>query len=421
MNAFPSPRPPRVADVAVIGSGIVGLSVAHHLLDRGQSCLLIDAKGPAGETSFGNAGSISVGNVLPQSTPGIAWKALRMLANPLAPLKLDWGASPGYAKWLAQFLAAGQQARVLPIVDALNALNTASRGAWLALAERVRAHDLLAHTGYLHVYSQARTFERGAWERALMRERGVAFDVLDEAQLRELEPGIGAGFRHAVFQRDSLAMRDPGEFCRRLCDRLAARGATPLIATVTQLRREGDGYRVTTGEGSVHAGRVVVAAGAWSNRLLAPFGVRLPVIPARGYHLMYPQAEAVVRRPTLWAERYMVVSPMQAGIRMTSIKELTALGRDPHYHLIRRLDPEARTLFPALAGKPVAEWAGNRPCTPDSLPIIDRVPGEDVYIATGHGHLGMTQGPATGRLLDQLMAGDATDIPLAPYRLSRFA
>jgi D-amino-acid dehydrogenase len=420
MSAPSSSPSPRTTDVAVIGSGIVGLSTAHHLIDRGLSCTLIDAKGPAGETSFGNAGSISVGNVMPQSTPGIVTKALRMLANPLAPLKLDWAVSPSYAHWLLQFLSQGRMQHVLPIIDALNAINTASRGAWIELGDRIQASDLIAHTGYLHVYSEEATFAKGEWERGLMRERGVAFDVLDAAQLRDLEPGIGHGFQRAVFQRESLAMRDPGAFCRRLFDGLGARGAASLIASASAIVREGGGYRIDTDQGPVHAGRVVVAAGAWSNALLRPFGLKIPVIPARGYHLMYPQAQTVVQRPTLWAERYMVVSPMQSGIRMTSIKELTALGRDPHYALIHRLDPEARKLFPGITGEPVSEWAGNRPCTPDSLPIIDRVSGEEIFVATGHGHLGLTQGPVTGRLLDQLMAGEATDIPLAPYGLPRF-
>ena len=421
MNSLPHHNPPRVADVAVIGCGIVGLSAAHYLRKRGLSCVLIDAKGPAGETSFGNAGSISVGNVMPQSTPGIVWKALRMLVNPLAPLKLDWGVGPAYARWLLQFLQQGRRSKVLPIIDALHAINTASRGAWLELGAAIDASSLIAHTGYLHVYSDAATFAKGEWERELMRQRKVAFDVLDGSQLRDLEPGIGDRFQHAVFQRDSLAMRDPGEFCRRLFDHLVSQGASASIATASEIRKQGDSYRVVTDRGTVQAGKVVLAAGAWSNRLLAPFGVKVPVIPARGYHLMYPQQGVVVRRPTLWAERYMVLSPMQQGVRMTSIKELTALGRDPHYRLIRRLDPEARTLFPALSGQPEAEWAGNRPCTPDSLPIIDKLPDEEIYLATGHGHLGLTQGPVTGKLIDQLMAAEATDIPLAPYGLARFA
>lgn len=411
---------PQVADVAIIGCGIVGLSAAFHLRRRGLSCLLIDAKGPAAETSFGNAGSISVGNVMPQSTPGIGWKALRMLANPLAPLKLDWGVSPAYARWLLQFLWQGKRDKVLPVVDALSAINTAARSAWLDIGDSIGAADLIAHRGYLHVYSEPETFAKGEWERQLMRERGVAFDVLDRHQLRDLEPDIGDRFQQAVFQSESLAMRDPGEFCRRLFGNLIDSGAHGLIATVSSVRREGGGYRITSDRGSVHAERIVLAAGAWSNRLLQPFGVKLPVIPARGYHLMYPQQDEVVRRPTLWAERYMVVSPMQQGVRMTSIKELTALGRDPQYALIRRLDPEAHKLFPMLSGQPVAEWAGNRPCTPDSLPILDRVPGEQIFLATGHGHLGLTQGPISGKLIDQLMAGDATDIPLRPYRLGRF-
>jgi D-amino-acid dehydrogenase len=303
----------------------------------------------------------------------------------------------------------------------LHAINSASRDAWLELGSAINASSLIAHTGYLHVYSDAATFAKGEWERELMRQRNVAFDVLDGSQLRDLEPGIGDRFQHAVFQRDSLAMRDPGEFCRQLFDHLVTQGAGALIATASEIRNEGAGYRVVTDRGTVHAGKVVLAAGAWSNRLLAPLGVKVPVIPARGYHLMYPQQAVVVRRPTLWAERYMVLSPMQQGVRMTSIKELTALGRDPHYRLIRRLDPEARTLFPALSGQPEAEWAGNRPCTPDSLPIIDKLPDEEIYLATGHGHLGLTQGPVTGKLIDQLMAAEATDIPLAPYGLARFA
>jgi D-amino-acid dehydrogenase len=134
---------------------------------------------------------------------------------------------------------------------------------------------------------------------------------------------------------------------------------------------------------------------------------------------MYAPQAGVVRRPTLWAERYMVVSPMADGIRMTSIKELTATGSAPRFGFIHRRDADARTLFPALSGPARSEWAGLRPCTPDSLPVIDTVDG-CIHVACGHGHLGITQGPTTGVLVAQSIAGEAPSIPMSPYRADRF-
>ncbi|SEK40237.1 D-amino-acid dehydrogenase [Pseudoxanthomonas sp. GM95] len=410
----------QTADVAVIGCGIVGLSIAWQLRQRGLSCVLIDAKGPAGQVSFGNAGAISIGNVLPQSTPGITMKALKMLVDPTGPFSLDWAATPTWLRWLLQFVHDGRASNMAPVVDAITALNSGARAPWLQLAEAIGAQSLIGHTGYLHVYSDPATFAGAAWARALMREREVAFDELDAKQVRALEPKLGEGFAHGVFQRESLSMRDPGAFCGRLFDHLVAGGAQPLIAQVEGIVRQGKAYRVETARGAVHVGRVVVAAGAFSNALLAPFGVQLPMIPARGYHLMYPQQPDVVYRPTLWVERYMVISPMQAGLRMTSIKELTALERPPRFELIERLDGQARLLFPTLKGAAQGRWSGDRPCTPDSLPLIGQLPGEQLWIATGHGHMGLTQGPVTGQLVAQAMSGETPSIDLVPYRIGRF-
>ena len=408
-------------DVAVIGSGIVGLCCAHALQQQGERVLLIDASGPGAAASFGNAGSISIGNLMPQATPGIVGKALRMLFDPLAPLKLDWSRLPSYSTWLLRFLLASRRKTLLPIIDALHTINHASRASWLQLAEAIGANDLLAHSGYLHVYSEPESFAEAAWERTLMQQRGVAFSVLDRRGLHELEPQIGADFSQAVFQHDALAMRDPAGFCQRLAADLQQRGVAYQRATVSALTRVGDSYRLDTDHGRIHAARVVIAAGAWSNRLLRAFDLRVPLIPARGYHLMFaPPSAPVVHRPTLWAERYMVISPMQHGIRMTSIKELTAPDGDPHYPLIRRLLPEARKLFPLLPADFQAEWSGFRPCTPDSLPIIDQVPNEQIFLAFGHGHLGLTQAPITGQLIAQRMRGVKPAIDLAPYRWSRF-
>lgn len=411
---------PRTADVAIIGSGIVGLSCAFHLREQGHDVLMIDPHGFGNETSYGNAGSISIGDVLPQSTPGVMMTGMKMLLDKDAPLKLDPGAWPRWLRWVMRFVYYGGASRVTPLIDAMHAINDASRATWFELAEAIDARELIAETGWLHVYSEESSFEKGAWERKMMSERNVSFQVLDGKGLRELEPGIGKDFQRAVFQDKALAMRDPGQFCHRLGDALVARGAEAMRASVAEIQPENGQYRLVTDHGTVVAKRIVLAAGVWTNRLLQAFDVKIPVVPARGYHLMYPNQADVVHRPTLWAERYMVLTPMVPGIRMTSIKELTAIGREPNYRYIHRRDADARRLFPALAGKPTAEWSGYRPCTPDSLPIIDKLEGHEVYVATGNGHFGLTQAPTTGKLVAQMMSGSEPLIPLEPYRHTRF-
>jgi D-amino-acid dehydrogenase len=159
------------ADVAIVGCGIVGLSCAFHLMRRGLSCVLLDARGAGAETSYGNAGSISVGNVLPQSTPGIVARGLRMLLDPRAPLKLDLAALPGYAGWLREFIRYGDARRVIPIVDALHAINHASRAAWLDLAQDIGADALVLR----HLAPDCRTCAPNSKDALLSRDyrRGV--------------------------------------------------------------------------------------------------------------------------------------------------------------------------------------------------------------------------------------------------------
>ena len=412
--------PAHVADVAVLGCGIVGLSVAFQLQRRGLSCVIIDPRGPAGDASFGNAGSVSVGNIFPQAVPGAVSTALRGLRDPLAPLKLDWGAWPHYASWLWRFAREARWDRVRAVMVSLQALNSQARAAWLNLADALDAREGIAETGYLHVYSEDASFERNAWARECLREQCIAHDVLDARELKSLEPGLSELARHGVLQRDSLFVRDPGGFCQRLFNQLSARGADVLISAATGIHAEGAGYRVATTHGSAHVDQVVVAAGAWSTALLRSLGVRLPVCAARGYHAAYAPQPAFVQRPTLWAERYLVVSPMASGTRVTALKELTAPGRPARPALMRAPAEQAARLYPALASRPVSHWSGLRPCTPDALPILDQLPGERIFLATGHGHLGLTQGPISGELVASLMLGETPRVSLAPYRLDRF-
>ena len=407
-------------DIAIVGNGIVGLSCAFYLQRAGHDCLLIDPQDFGAGASFGNAGALSFANVFPQATPGIAWQGLRMLFNPDAPLKLDFGAWPAWLGWLRRFIRAGHADQIEGIIAALHAINAISRAAWFELAHDINAQDLLDETGYLHLYSEATNFAADAWKREWYERLGIPYRVLDHQQLRDLEPGLGDGFVRAVLQEDSVALRDLGGFCHRLGTALIEQGAQVLRARVQTIERQADGYCINTEQGPVTARRVVLATGCRINELMHGLAPSLPVIAGRGYHLMYPAQAPMPRRPMLWIERYIVLSPMDAGIRLAGLKDLTEPGRPPRFRFIHRRQSDARRMLPTLHGEPVSEWYGDRPLSPDSLPIIDRLDDDGLFVATGHGHLGMTQGPATGKLIAELVDGRESSIDLQPYRRGRF-
>ncbi len=405
--------------VVVIGAGIVGLSTAYYLQQRGFAVTVLDAKGPAGETSFGNAGSVSVASIFPQATPGISKKALQMMLDPLSPLKVNWRRPATVLPWLLQFWQAAKWSRVRTIVAALAALNRDAGVCWQQMAADIQAQHLVHATGLLHVYSKRQHFDDDAWQREWMRAHGFRFDVLDRAGLLQLEPHLAPQFECGLLETDSLAVSDPGEFCQRLASVIQQRGATLVQATASRIEPHHDRYAVASDHGWFYGDRIVLAAGVWTNRLLAPFSIQLPMIPGRGYHLMYEHDDVTVNRPVLWCERYMVLTPMQKGLRMTSIKELTSLDSDPRFGFIRRLREEAQKVFPTKSFVVRSEWMGNRPCTPDSLPVIDQIPDHQIFVAAGHGHLGLTQGPVTGKLLAQKICGETTDIDLSPFKIDR--
>lgn len=386
-------------DIAIIGSGIVGLSCAFHLQRAGAQCLLIDPKSAGQGASFGNAGAISFGNIFPQATPGVAMQGLRMLLDADAPLKLDWGVWREWIGWVRAFVRAGGAQQVDHAVQALHAINAQARAAWLELADAIDARDLLSETGYLHVYSDPAGFAKDRWKRAWFDRLGVRHRALDARQLREVEPALGDGFANGVLQEDSIGLRDPGMFCRRLAVALHGRGVESLSATVRRIERRAEGFDLHTEQGVIQVERVVVAAGIDSKALLKPLGIHVPIVAGRGYHLMYPMQPGSLRRPTLWIERHIVLSPMRSGMRLAGLKQITRPDRAPNYQYIRRREADAHRLCPSLAGEATSQWHGDRPLTPDSLPIIDSLEDGRVLLATGHGHLGMTQGPITGRWL----------------------
>jgi D-amino-acid dehydrogenase len=408
--------------IAVIGAGIVGVSCALHLQRDGHHVTLIDPRAPGTATSFGNAGGIVTGAVVPNSTPALRRDIPRMLFDRDSAVRVRWRYLPWLAPWLIRFLLAGRRARVEAIADALQPLVSRAYDAHRELIALSGAGDIVRPVGWLKVYETEAGFAGSQYERAIMQARGVRLDVLGPDAIRQLEPGLARRYVKGLFQPDSAFVASPHTLVQMHAAQFQRLGGNFAQERVRAVQPADGGVRLDCELGFRDVDTVVIAAGAWSKELARQLGDRVSLDTERGYHLNLEPGEAgELRRAVVFPERGFVLAPMLDGIRLTSGVELAGLDAPPDFSRIRRLLPAAREALPGLSGRVTREWLGYRPSTPDSLPVIGRSPCCNAVIyAFGHQHLGLTLGPITGRLVAALAAGRQPEFDLAPYRTDRF-
>ena len=413
------------AKIAVVGAGIVGLCAAIHLRRRGYPVLLIDRRAPGRETSFGNAGVISRGSILPLAMPGLRRKAWRYLTNRDPAVRVVHSALPALAPWIRRFMARANAASAAKAAGHLNELCGRALTSHRELIELAGATHLLRETGYLTVYRDQSRFKADRHRRDILSAHNVAIETLDVGQLREVEPHLGGQYTVGILHTESASVSDPGALCDAYHGLFGSLGGETRQAHVTGLHPVQSGWSLRTDQGDLAADHVVVALGPWSMDLLRPMGQRLPLAVERGYHThRQPIGNATMSRPVHDAEGGYVMAPMDRGIRITSGTELADRDAPSTPKQLKRLLPTAHAAFP-MVDEPLTEanvWRGARPSFPDSLPVIGPAPGRPgLWLAFGHGHIGLSNGAITGRLLTGLIAGDTPEVDLSPFSANRWS
>jgi D-amino-acid dehydrogenase len=404
--------------ITVIGAGMVGVSCALFLRRDGHDVTIMDPNDPGSGASYGNAGSISVSSVVPSSTPGLLKRVPKMLMDRESPLVLRWPYLPRLAPWLLGFVANSARHRVEGNARATARLFDHVLDSYDILIRETGCGELINPTGTLKVFETDESYAASAFERAMMDECGVRYDVLSIDELRQMEPNLAPIFRHALFIPDSRHIHSPGGLVERLAESFVSGGGRILREQVRDVRVDGDGVPTVVTDGGEHVtDRVIVAMGARSGTLARRLGARVVLDAERGYHIMFPEPERSINRYIQFADRKFSMSPQADGIRMTALVELASVDAPPDYRRIRRLKPLAARALPGLSAEEKSIWMGARPSTPSNVPVIGRSPRHDaVYFAFGHSHLGMTLGPVTGRLIADLVAGRDTGLDMTPYR-----
>ncbi len=418
--------------VIVIGSGLLGVSTAWALKERGADVTVLDrAEGPARETSFANGALLTPSMADPWNSPGVFWKLLRWLGREDSPMLLRPRALPSLIGWGLQFIRYSN-----PRHYRNNTLNNARLALYsLQSLQELRSGTRIEYAGA--TLGTLRLFRHGTeLENALemvdwLGQHGVRSRTLDRAATIAMEPAlapIGQELAGAIYYPDD-EHGDALRFCEGLAREAQARGVRFCYgATVAGLRREG--ARITSVAGnsqSWEADAVVLAAGSYSPKLVESVGIKVPIQPVKGYSITVPMdgAQPAPRIPILDDELHAVAVPLADRMRVAGTAEFTGFDRTVTPARIENLRYLLARTYPSIAQTATPErtssWAGLRPMSCDGVPIIGRTACENLFLNTGHGPLGWTMAVGSGRALADLMVGRTPEIDLAPYSLHRFS
>lgn len=413
--------------LAVIGGGVVGLNVALALQREGFAVTVYDRDEATDAATRGashrNAGGFAFSDIFPLASPGIMARAPGWLLDPLGPLAIRPGHALALMPWLWRFWRATWPERYRAGVAAQTALMTRSQAALERQLQAIGGRDLISAQGQLQVYEGAASFAASSTEWNLRREHGVAFDLLDSpGQIADIQPGLSPRFTHAGFTHGWINTLDPARWMAHLRTAFLRAGGEITAAGVQAFKPGEADVGLETTQGERRADRAVIAAGAWSHRLTAGLGDRLPLETERGYNTTLPPGAFDLRTQLTFSEHGFVVSRIGEGLRVGGAVELGGLELAPNFRRSEALLRRAKRFMPDLKIGGGTQWMGFRPTLPDSLPVIDHASvTHRVIYAFGHGHLGLTQAAGTAEIVADLILGRDPGLVMTPFSAARFA
>jgi D-amino-acid dehydrogenase len=329
---------------------------------------------------------------------------------------------PAILPWLLRYYLASSPKRALHSAMAELPLIRRSMAEHEALIAEAGVPALLRRTGWLKLFRSEATLASAAADLERAKQYGVEGEILDRKAITAREPNLTGDFAGAVYFPAPGFVPDPGELAKAYAALFNRKGGRFAVGDARTLEQVGGGWRVATADGAAVAREVVVALGPWSDLVFRPLGYPIPLAVKRGYHLhLATRGNAVLHSPVLDADLGYLLAPMNRGIRLTTGVEFARRDRPPTPVQIERALPRAHALFPL--GEPVdaKPWMGARPCLPDMLPVIGKgARHSGLWFDFGHQHHGLTLGPASGRLLAEMMTGETPFADPSPFAAQRF-
>ncbi len=411
----------RRSDVLIIGGGIIGVCSAYYLARHGLKVTLVEQNEICSGASYGNTGLIVPSHSFPISAPGVVAKGLKWLLNMESPLYIRFRFDIDLLAWLCKFWRSCTEENVKRSLPLLAALQRDS----LSLFEQFACNGLkfgFQRKGTMTVFKTQQGFEESVKEAELLRKQGIEFEVLSEEEVRKKEPLVSESVIGGIYFPGDAHL-DPAKFVLAIAEQVKQMGAD-IFTKSKVVGFEVKGRHVVsvqTTKGEHQADMVILTAGAWSPNLTRSLGVKLPIQPAKGYSITLYEPDRIPSIPLMLNEVRVAVTPIDGRLRLGGTLELAGLDLSINQRRLNAIRHGVEQYLLSIKCQREEVWCGLRPCTPDGLPIIGRPSKLDnLFIASGHGTLGVSLGPITGKIVALLVCGETVDWDLQLLSPDRF-
>ena len=429
MNAVPHERasarvlPSAKEAAVVIGGGIVGVCCALYLQRAGYAVTLVDPEAPGNSTAKWSCGQMAVSEVIPLSKPGVLLKVPGWLMDQKGPLALRPSALPGIIPWFLRFLMCARHSKIVDIAQSMATLTHDVYSDFAPLLDACDDKTLMGERPILEVFDNARGLEHEQPHLDLRQSLGFKSQRLNAKEIGDLEPALAGKFSHGVIFPDWRAVSDTMGFIAALTESFIAQGGRRVrteVSKIDEANGRATGVTLANGE-SVPALHVVVAAGTGTRRFFNSLGIDVPLAGIAGYQAVVSDPGVEFRHSTIYADGGFCFTPMTRGLQIGGTIEFAANGAEPNFKRADIILEKAKRVLPEMRTSHVEYGVGYRPFLPDTKPIIDRSRRlGNVFMAFGHGQLGLTLGATTGRLIADMVAGRPTKQDLGPFSAYRF-
>ncbi len=410
--------------IHIIGGGIIGLCSAWYLNKEGFDVTVIDRTDLCSGTSHGNAGMIVPSHFVPMASPGVVAQGIRWMFNAKSPFYVKPRLSLNLLQWLWKFYRSSTEKHVSACVQTLLEYNQWSKELYGEFAKLPEFNFDFERKGLLMLYQTAHQEqeEKELAERA--HELGVSAEIISESGLKTLEPSIEINARGGIYFPGDAHLQ-PGYFIRDLIVALKQRGVEFLLNNeVEGFGTDGDRIQSLNLSGqTVSIDHVLIAAGTWSGKLVQMLKGSLPLEPGKGYSVTLSEPEAIPEIPSILTEAKVAVTPMGSSLRIGGTLELGQLSLQINHKRVSGILESMPRYYPQIQTEQLKRqeiWQGFRPCSPDGMPYVDTgIIYQNLTIATGHGMMGMSLGPATGKLVAELIADRKSSLDLSKMKVGR--